>query len=84
MRVLAAAIARSKSIPQLPKPIRSKVVYLDDAPIGAARTWHEVALLLSATLGRPISSRDAQALGNEGPDGFYVSTAPTRMPPPRN
>jgi len=81
-RVFAGAIARpGKHTPQLPKPIRTKVVYLDGAAVGAARTWHEVALLLSATIGRPLSSRDAQALGNEGPDGFYVSTAPARIPP---
>ena len=67
----------------MPKPIKRKIVYLDNAPIGAARTWQEVALLLSAALGRPVTSRDAQAIGNEGPDGFYMSTAPAQMPPRR-
>jgi hypothetical protein len=51
-----------------------KAVYLNDVPVGSAATWHEVAALLTKLLERPISSREAQKMGSEGPDGFYVRT----------
>ena len=54
--------------------MRRKTVYLNDAPVGSTATWHEVAALLTKLLQRPISSREAQKMGREGPDGFYVRT----------
>jgi hypothetical protein len=52
--------------------MRRKTVYLNGVPVGSAATWHEVAALLTKLLQRPISSREAQKMGSEGPDGFYV------------
>lgn len=49
-----------------------KVLYLNDVRIGSARTWHEVAELLTKQLRRTITAREAQRNGSEGPDGFYV------------
>jgi hypothetical protein len=53
--------------------MKRKPVYLNGAPVGFARTWHEVAMLLTALLRRGISSRDAQGNGSEGPNGFYIT-----------
>jgi hypothetical protein len=53
--------------------MKPKPVYLNGAPVGFARTWHEVAMLLTALLRRGISSRDAQNNGSEGRDGFYIA-----------
>jgi hypothetical protein len=53
-------------------PMRRKTVYLNDIPVGSAATWHDVAALLTELLRRPIGPRDAQKIGSEGPDGFYV------------
>ncbi len=52
--------------------MRCKTVYLNDVPVGSAATWHEVAALLTKLLQRSIGSREAQKMGSEGPDGFYV------------
>ena len=56
-------------------PLRIKVVVLNDEPIGEARTWIEVAQLVSTVLRRVVTPREAQNNGNEGPDGFYVNLA---------
>ena len=48
---------------------------LNDEPIGEARTWIEVAQLVSTVLRRVVTPREAQNNGNEGPDGFYVNLA---------
>jgi hypothetical protein len=55
-------------------PMRRKTVYVNGVPVGSAPTWHEVAALLTKLLQRSISSREAQKMGSEGPDGFYVIT----------
>jgi hypothetical protein len=55
-------------------PMRRKTVYVNGVPVGSASTWHEVAALLTKLLQRPMSSREAQKMGSEGPDGFYVTT----------
>jgi hypothetical protein len=52
--------------------MRPKTLYLDDVPVGVASTWHEVAAILSRLLQRPIGSHEAQGMGSEGPQGFYV------------
>jgi hypothetical protein len=52
--------------------MRRKPLYLNGVPVGSAATWHEVAALLTKLLQRPITSREAQKMGSEGPDGFYV------------
>jgi hypothetical protein len=52
--------------------MRRKTVYLNDVPVGSASTWHEVAALLTELLRRPIGPREAQKMGSEGPDGFYI------------
>jgi hypothetical protein len=52
--------------------MRRKTVYLNGVPVGSAATWHEVAALLTELLRRPIGPREAQKMGSEGPDGFYV------------
>jgi len=54
-------------------PLNPKTVHLDETPIGSARTWHEVAQLLSAAMKRSITAREAQDNGSEGRDGFYIS-----------
>jgi hypothetical protein len=53
--------------------MKRKILYLNRAPVGTASTWHEVAKVLMPLLGRAISLREAQDLGSEGPDGFYVT-----------
>jgi hypothetical protein len=53
-------------------PTRRKTVYFNGVPVGSAATWHEVAALLTELLRRPIDAREAQKMGSEGPDGFYV------------
>jgi hypothetical protein len=54
--------------------MRRKTVYLNDVPVGSASTWHEVAALLTKLLDRAIGPREAQKMGSEGRDGFYVRT----------
>jgi hypothetical protein len=54
--------------------MRRKTVYLNDVPVGSAATWHEVAALLTELLRRPIGAREAQKMGSEGPDGFYLTS----------
>jgi hypothetical protein len=54
--------------------MRLKTVYLNDVRVGSAVTWHEVAALLTELLRRPIGAREAQKMGSEGPDGFYVTS----------
>jgi hypothetical protein len=54
------------------QPMRRKTVYLNGVPVGWASTWYDVAALLTERLRRPIGPRDAQKMGSEGPDGFYV------------
>ncbi len=54
--------------------MRRKTVYLNEVPVGSASTWHEVAALLTKLLQHPIGSREAQKMGSEGPDGFYVGS----------
>ena len=52
--------------------MKRKTVYLNDAPIGSASTWHEVAAMLTSLLRRTITLRDVLDRGSEGPDRFYV------------
>jgi hypothetical protein len=52
--------------------MKRKIIYLNDVPVGTARTWHEVAALLTVVLRRSITAREAQNHGSEGPEGFYV------------
>jgi hypothetical protein len=54
--------------------MRRKTVYIDDVPVGSAATWHEVAVILTERLRRPVALRVAQKMGSEGPDGFYITT----------
>jgi hypothetical protein len=56
--------------------LRRKPVYLDEVAIGFARTWYDVAALLTNQLGRAVAVRAAQDRSSEGPDGFFVSRAP--------
>ena len=53
--------------------MRRKTLYLNGAAVGSARTWHEVAALLTKWLRRTITAREAQDHGSEGPEGFYVT-----------
>jgi hypothetical protein len=53
--------------------LRMKIVVLNDAPIGKARTWIEVAYIVSAALKRTVTPREALDHGSEGRDGFYVN-----------
>jgi hypothetical protein len=54
--------------------MRRKTVYINDAPVGSAATWHEVAAILTERLRRHVTAREAQKMGSEGPDGFYIAT----------
>ncbi len=54
--------------------MRRKRVYLNGVPVGSAATWHEVAALLAKLPQRSVAPREAQKIGSEGPDGFYVKT----------
>ena len=56
--------------------LRMKSVVLNDALIGEARTWIEVAQLVSAALKRAVTQREALNHGSEGRDGFYVNLLP--------
>jgi hypothetical protein len=53
--------------------MKLKTVYLNGDAVGSARTWYEVAALLTELRRFHVSARDAQTLGNEGPDGFFVA-----------
>ncbi|HUJ96646.1 MAG TPA: hypothetical protein VLV85_00305 [Stellaceae bacterium] len=53
---------------------RTKTIYLDDVAVGTATTWEEVAAYLTRRLRRPVTTREAQKMGSEGPDGFYITT----------
>jgi hypothetical protein len=53
--------------------MRGKPLYVNGIAIGSARTWHEVAEILTKRLGRLVTGREAQSYGSEGPDGFYVT-----------
>jgi len=59
------------------EPTKRKPVYLNGAPIGSARTWHEAAMLISEIVGRSLTATEAIKCGSEGPDGFHV-TMPQR------
>jgi hypothetical protein len=59
-----------------------KAVHLNGAQVGAARTWHEVAALLTRLLGHTVTAREAQNFGSEGPKDFYVAIA--NVFPPRS
>jgi len=52
--------------------MKRKTVYLNDTPIGSARTWHEVAEVVGKFLGRYVAMREIIRYGSEGPDGFYI------------
>jgi hypothetical protein len=52
---------------------KAKTIYLNDVPVGSATTWEEVAAFLTRRLRRSVSPREAQKLGSEGPDGFYIT-----------
>jgi hypothetical protein len=53
--------------------MKPKTVYLNEQAVGSARSWHEVAALLTKWFGRTISARAALDVGSEGREGFYVS-----------
>jgi hypothetical protein len=52
--------------------MKLKTVYLNGDAVGSARTWYEVAALLTELLRFHLSARDAQTRGSEGPEGFFV------------
>jgi hypothetical protein len=56
---------------------KTKTIHLDDVPVGSATTWEEVAAFLTRRLRRQVTTREAQKMGSEGPDGFYIATVPT-------
>jgi hypothetical protein len=53
---------------------KTKTIYINGVPVGSATTWEEVAAFLTKRLRRSISPREAQKMGSEGPDGFYLTT----------
>jgi hypothetical protein len=53
---------------------KAKTIYLSDVPVGSATTWEEVAAFLTRRLRRTVTARQAQKMGSEGPDGFFVTT----------
>jgi hypothetical protein len=53
---------------------KTKTIYVNDVAVGSATTWEEVAALLTRRLRRPVTTREAQKMGSEGPDGFYITT----------
>jgi hypothetical protein len=53
---------------------KAKTIYVNDVPVGSATTWEEVAAFLTRRLRRSVSPREAQKMGSEGPDGFYITT----------
>src|SRR5258708_14343865 len=53
--------------------MKLKTVYLNGDAVGSARTWYEVAALLTELLRIHVSAREAQIHGSEGPDGFFVA-----------
>jgi len=53
--------------------MKLKTVYLNGDAVGSARTWHEVATLLTKLLRSHVSARDAQTRGSEGPNGFFIA-----------
>jgi hypothetical protein len=53
---------------------KTKTVYVNGVAAGSASTWEEVATFLTRRLRRPVTAREAQKMGSEGPDGFYVTT----------
>jgi hypothetical protein len=52
--------------------LKPKTLDLNGVAIGPATTWHEVAELLSKSLGRSFSPSAAKNKGSEGPAGFYI------------
>ena len=53
--------------------MKRKMLYLNDVAIGSASTWHEAAEILTKLFRRVVTSREAQRLGSEAPDSFYVT-----------
>jgi hypothetical protein len=51
----------------------TKLVYLNDVPVGQAATWIEVAEIVSRLLGAPFTAKGIQRHASEGPRGFYVT-----------
>ena len=52
---------------------KTKKIYINGVPVGSATTWEEVAAFLTKWLRRSIGPREAQKMGSEGPDGFYIT-----------
>jgi len=52
---------------------KNKIVYLNHVPIGAAVSWSDASLLLSAALDRDVSVPETMRRGVEGPDFFYIT-----------
>jgi hypothetical protein len=55
--------------------LKRKPLFLNGLPAGDAATWEEVAVIVSAILGRPVSVREVQANGSEGRESFLVTLA---------
>jgi hypothetical protein len=53
--------------------MKLKAVYFNEARVGSARTWHEVAVLVGEILDRHITMREILRYGSEGPAAFYVA-----------
>jgi hypothetical protein len=53
---------------------KTKTIYFNGVAVGSASTWEEVAAFLTRRLRRPVTPREAQKMGSEGPDGFYITT----------
>jgi hypothetical protein len=53
---------------------KTKTIYINGIAVGSASTWEEVAAFLTRRLRRPVTPREAQKMGSEGPDGFYIMT----------
>jgi hypothetical protein len=60
--------------------IRAKPVYLNGVRIADASTWFEVAEIVSKVTGISFSGKSIQSYGSEGPRGFYVTVATSRVP----
>ena len=52
--------------------MKEKPVFLNEARIGSARSWHDVAQLVGTLLDRQIGVKEIVQYGSEGPDGFHI------------
>jgi hypothetical protein len=51
----------------------TKLVYLNDVPVGQAAAWYEVAEIISRLIGNTFTAKEIQRHASEGPRGFYVT-----------